>query len=214
MQPEVKDGPVVQERFSKASLPLRIVHLLKQPTESNASLTELIQTLIQEDRLGKKFMYRLALRSYGLLHEFKSFLETQKVSTEELGESLLEVAIINLEKTALSRSTSPEDTKRFARDNRERWHGQIQEYQPHLILCGGTFSAVWSALDKPKWQRASTGMGWFCDAEVPSCVYLDICHPTARYPLGMVHSYLMMSAKEILTKFVLEPVRGGRENAY
>lgn len=198
MQPEVADGRVDVERFKKASL--RIVHLLKQPTEYNPSLSGLIQRLVQENRLGKKLMYRLALRSYGLLHEFKSFRETREIPRKELGESLLQVAIVNLEKTELSRSTSPEDTERYARDNRERWHGQIQEYSPHLILCSGTFSGVWRALGIPecKCKRASTGMWWFCDPEVPSCVYLDICHPMARYPLGMVHTYLMMSAKEIL----------------
>ncbi|MCK4276923.1 MAG: hypothetical protein KAX78_10445 [Phycisphaerae bacterium] len=210
MQAEVKDGPVDQDRFSKA--PLRIVHLLKQATEFNASFTELIERIVRENRLGKKFMYRLALRSYGLLHGFMSFRETEKVSDKELGESLLQVAIVNLEKIALSRSTSQEDTEKFARDNRERWHGQIQKCRPHLIVCGGTFTAVWRALDKPEWHTASTGMDWFCDREVPSCVYLDMCHPTARYPLGMVHTYLMMSAKETLAKYVSEPARGEGKN--
>lgn len=201
----VADGPNDQTLWGQACP--KVMHLLKQPTKNNLptkenpSLPALIQQLVQQKGIGKKFMYRVALRSYGLLNGFVPWEQAEKATDEALGKALLASAIVNLENMKLASDTPKGKVLEFAMDNRERWHGQIRTWKPQVIVCGGTFKPVWQAMQKiqkaPS-SRSSTGMRYFSDPSVSGCVYLDAPHPTARYPLAMVYTYLMVSAKEIL----------------
>ena len=191
----VIDGPNDEKMYEKARP--KVMHLLKQPTMYNPSLPELVQRIVRENKLGKKFMYRLALRSYGLLNSFAPWNQVSEQEEKILGEALLASAIVNLADDEFAPNTPSEKVYEWATRNLNHWHGQITKWRPRFIICGGTFDAVWKALDKPEWFTASTGMEYFNDREVEGCTYLDAPHPTARYPVAMVHTYLMASAKEI-----------------
>ena len=193
----VEDGPNDPDKYRDSSL--KIVHLLKQPTEDNPSFPKLVQRIVREDRLGRRFMYRLALRSYGLLHAFAPWEKARENHDEVLGAAFLATAVVNLEKEEIATSTSQDKTDEFARRNLDTWHQQIIDLKPRIVVCGGTFNAAWRALAKPDWCKASTGMEYFRDKQVPcECIYMDAPHPSARYPLAMVHTYLMASARELL----------------
>lgn len=198
----VEDGPNDQTLWGQASP--KVMHLLKQPTRNdlptkeNPSLPALIRQLVQQKGIGKTFMHRLALRSYGLLNGFVPWEQAEKATDDALGKALLASAIVNLENIKVASGTPKDSVSEFARQNHKRWHGQIERWKPHVIVCGGTFEPVSRAMDKPPYRYASTGMRYFCDPTVSGCVYLDAPHPTARYPLSMVYTYLMVSAKEIL----------------
>lgn len=71
------------------------------------------------------------------------------------------------------------------------------ECDPHLVVCGGTLDAAWKALGEPKWGRFNTGMEYFKDPKSP-ILYIEMPHPSARYPVKMVHSFLAASTPEIL----------------
>ena len=120
--------------------------------------------------------------------------------TQALGSALLMSGIVNLSDNEFSTTTSPDKVEEWAKGNKARWHGQIRKWQPRIVLCGGTFNPVWRALGKPEWDKASTGTEYFLDPSVPGCVYVETPHPSARYPVRMVYTYLMASAGEILTR--------------
>ncbi len=189
----VEDG--ANSRYAESTV--KVLHLLKQPTEDNPSMSGLVDNLVETDKLGREFMYRLALRSYALQNGLLPYGEAVGASQQVLGEALQRSAIVNLENGALARSTEKEAVKEFATQNRERWHAKVLELRPNFVVCGGTFNPVWQALCKPHYSTVRTGMEYFRDPDCPEGVYLDMCHPTARYPLAMVHTYLVESVKEL-----------------
>ena len=192
----LEDGPNDVKKYLCAHL--KVMHLLKQPTKRNPSLPRLVQEIVKAGKLGSMFMVRVARRSYGLLNDFAPSKEVEEKDHAALGQALLATAIVNLADNEFAKSTPPEKVHEWARENRDRWHGQIERWKPKAIVCGGTFDAVWRALGTPAWSTASTGMEYFEDPDVPGCVYLKMSHPTARYPVAMTHTYLMTSAREIL----------------
>jgi len=197
----MKDGP--NEKYYEASL--RVIHLLKQPTKENPSLPDLIKEIVRENKLGKKFMYRVAQRSYGLLNNFEPWKQVCKFESKALGEALLQSGIVNIRHDLCANTTPQDNLVKWANEHIEHWHGQIKNCKPRLVVCGGTFHAVKQAIKQtfkqalqPQEQVASTGMKWFIDPVVEGCIYIDAPHPTARYPVAMVYTYIMTSAREIL----------------
>lgn len=193
----VKDGPNNEERYREASL--KIIHLLKQPTRDSGSLPELVRGIVRDNKLGRKFMYRVAQRSFGLLNNFAPWKKACDQSDEALGKALLQSGIVNIVNDQCASSTPKSSLFELAEKYKERWYRQIRNWQPELVVCGGTFDAIIQVL-KRKPIKASTGMRWFKNSEVEQCIYLDAPHPTARYPVAMVYTYLMVSAREILGK--------------
>jgi len=190
-----EDGP--NEKYYEASL--RVIHLLKQPTKENPSLPDLIKEIVRENKLGRKFMYRVAQRSYGLLNDFESWKQVCKFESKALGEALLQSGIVNIRHDLCDNTTPQDNLVKWAKEYIERWHGQIKNCKPRLVVCGGTFRTVKQALQQQEQlQVASTGMKWFIDPVVEGCIYIDAPHPTARYPVAMVYTYIMTSAREIL----------------
>lgn len=195
MENTVADGP--NDKYYEASL--KVIHLLKQPTKYNPSLPELIRQIVEHDDLGRRFMYRIAQRSYGLLYDFAPWNEVAKQSFQILGEALLKSGIVNIVDDQWASTTPIAKLGEWAKQYRAHWHGRIKECQPDVVVCGGTFDAVKNVLlEQKNTNAASTGMRWFNDPKVDKCIYLDAPHPTARWPVAMVYTYLMVSAKEIL----------------
>jgi hypothetical protein len=192
----VKDGP--NDRYREAHL--KIIHLLKQPTKCEKSLPELIKRLVEGNKLGRKLMFRLAQRTYGLLHEFTSWEEVQRQDTKSLGDALLRSGIVNIIDNEYSTKTPNDKLYQGVKDYKERWHGKLQECIPDLVICGGTFYAILKAWTGLKTETSSTGMEWFRDPDIKNCVYLNTPHPMARYPVAIVYTYLMVSAEEIINK--------------
>lgn len=198
----VEDGPNDSERYNETSL--KIFHLLKQPTQDNDSLPKLVQQVVKANNLGKKFLYRLATRTYGLLNGFEPWetvIEREHEDVEGLGvlgDALLRSGIVNLKNDSVANSTPKSNVYEWAQSYITRWHGQIEKWKPQLVVCGGTFDAVKNALSPKDVRTASTGMQWFADPKLDNCIYLDAPHPSARYPRRMVHTYLMASAQDIL----------------
>ena len=205
MTGKVKDGP--NEKYSEASL--KIIHLLKQSTEDNPSLPKLVRQIVDNGNLGRRFMYRIAQRSYGLLHNFASWKEVNEVNeqgSQILGQALLKSGIVNIVNDQYASTTPKAKLTEWAEQYRGHWHGKIKECRPDVIICGGTFDAVKNVLLPQKGANvASTGMSWFNDPQVDKCIYLEAPHPTARYPVAMVYTYLMVSAQEIMTEASLHP---------
>lgn len=177
---------------------VKVLHLLKQPTkEDNPSMSRLVDDLVEADNLGRKFMYRLALRSYALQNGFLPYGLAKGASQHILGEALRRSAIVNLENAASATSTERNAVKEYAIRNLQRWHRKVLDLRPDFVVCGGAFGAVWQALGRPDSRTVRTGMKCFRDPDCLQAVYLDMCHPTARYPLAMAHTYLVESAKAV-----------------
>jgi len=191
----VEDG--ANSRYDESKV--KVLHLLKQPTEDNASMSELVDDIVRAGKLGGKFMYRLALRSYALQNDCLTYQETRKISKQDLGVALQRSAIVNLENKEYAKSTPREDLVNSAKRNEKRWHDKITDLRPHFVICGGTFNAVRKALNKPQPDATKTGMKYFREPKHHDhdIVYLDAYHPSARCSVAMVHTYLVESAKEL-----------------
>ena len=194
---EVQDGPIDLVRYRQA--PLKIMHLLKQPTEHNPSLPELFRELVAE---GKWFplILRVAQRSYCLLNAPSPWKQVAELPRETLAESLLCSAVVNLANDEFQRSTPINKMMEWARSKKDRWHGQVRTYEPDVVVCGGTCDAAWTALGKPEWVKLSTGMECFHDPEIPSCLYVEMPHPSAQYPVKLVYTFLAAGVPEILAQ--------------
>ena len=203
MGKEVQDGAVDPQAYESARP--RIVHLLKQPTEYNPSLPQLIVRDIRGKSLGRLFR-RMGERSYCLQSGGRPWAELtheKEAPHELLSEALKRSAVVNVENRSCSKRTSGADLIRWALDNMRRWHTKIQELKPDIVVCGGTASAVWKAFGKRAegkehpWCRVSTGMWYFRDPEIAGCLYIAMPHPSARCPGNVVYTYLAASAREI-----------------
>ena len=70
---------------------VKVLHLLKQPTQDNPSMPKLVDWLVENDKLGRKFMYRLALRSYAMQNDFCTYEEGRGASDEAPGQGAADV---------------------------------------------------------------------------------------------------------------------------
>lgn len=201
MNISVEDGP--NSLYSTASL--KVMHLLKQPTNADPpSIPDAVDYIAKKGRPDSGWAWRVSERSFALLNDCSSYEEVRRASGAALCRALQSVAIVNLCHDQLARSTPRSSLIPWATSNKARWHGQIVRYRPRLIVCGGTFDAVWQALGRPSRSCTTSGMDFFHDGEVPDCAYLDMSHPGAYFPLPMVLTYLIVGAREILA--------GGRES--
>ena len=192
----VKDGPIDPALYAQISP--KILHLLKQPTTYNPSLPALFRELVEDSRWSM-LMRRTAERSYCILNHFASWEEVSAAGDIALGNALRCSAVVNLANDDFKAGTSPEKVYEWARTRKARWHGQIKAYSPDIIICGGTFSAVWQALGRPDdWAETTTGMQYFQDPEVKGCTYIEMPHPSVRWPKAMVYTFLAASVPEIL----------------
>ena len=194
----VVDGPIDPGKYMEASL--RVLHLLKQPTEYNQSLPRLFLDLIAEQQWST-LMVRVAQRTYSLQHKGASWYETPDKDKPALAEALKASAVVNLDNSRFKKNTPPEELAQMAKDNLPRWRGVILECRPNVVVCGGTFDVVWKALGESKiWDTFSTGMQYFPDPGNPAVLYIQMPHPSAMYPAAMMHTFLAASAPEILSK--------------
>lgn len=201
----VEDGALDPGRYQECRP--RIAHLLKNPTQYTPSIPDLVRKAIEKSGSVKgRLWLRLARRSYGLLNGFADWKDVCGLTRACLAESLLQVALVNV---AYDEDSTPSKAVlgAWAKAKLARWHGRILAIMPNIVLCGGTFYPVWRSLGNPTCRSASTGMRWFRDPEIKDCVYLDTTHPSHRYPVSMVHTYLMASARDILSAGAVFHVR-------
>lgn len=192
----VRDG--ANSLYPSPDTRYRVCHLLKNPTELRGSISSLVDCLVREHNLGRTFLFRVALRSYAVLNKLPTFSDLPLYATSQVEEALLRSSIVNLSKCDIVPNASPEQVRNWARNNRDEWLGQLQDLRPHVILCGGTFRAACEALEATSQVKTSrSGMKYIRLDGVPDATILDVCHPSARYPLAMVHTHLMETCREL-----------------
>ncbi len=193
----VIDGPIDPETYKRASI--RVLHLLKQPTQFNESLPRLFLDLITEKNWSM-LMERVAQRTHCLQQNGVPWHDTPVKGDVALVEALKASAVVNLENAIFKKNTPLDELDKMALDNLPRWHNVILESKPDVVICGGTFDAVWKALGGPDWKKFSTGMQYFTNPDCPTVLYVEMPHPSARYPAAMTHTFLAASTREILDK--------------
>jgi hypothetical protein len=191
----VLDGILDPNLYANSSI--KIAHLLKQPTKNEESIPQIVIRLRDENSLGGGLFYRLALRSYGILNGFASYSQCRREKPAILGQALGQSAIINLADDVFSKSTSPEQLHQLAFLNKNKWLNKISQCKPDIVLCSGTFNVVTNILQQNENATCScTGMCWFKFSEL-DCIFCDVPHPSVRYPLAMVHTYIMEGVRDI-----------------
>lgn len=197
MAKAVQDGPIDPKKYAQASV--KILHLLKQPTEYNRSLPELFRELMAKED-WPTLMRRTAERSFCILNGGPSWREVLKARYSGLESAMLCSAVVNVVNDQFRASTDVDKLYDLAKTQKARWHGQIRKYKPDIVVCGGTFNPAWKALEKPEYYTTSAGMEYFFDPGLVGCIYIEMPHPSVRYPMAMVYTYLAANVSEILTR--------------
>lgn len=100
----VDDGPIDANAYRKASI--RVLHLLKQPTEYTPSLPALFREKMEEDD-ASTLIKRVAERSYCIQNNGVDWQALDSLSKTELGNALFQSAVVNLQNAAFASSTAP-----------------------------------------------------------------------------------------------------------
>lgn len=174
------DGILFPENFASAKR--KILWILKEPY---GDLPEFYGDGIQERVDGKKTdsphtWQRIALTSYLILKGKKEI--SQVPPWAEYGQSLKQIAIVNVKKHAGKSTINMVEFSKFYRANRtilsEIIKGQIKEAKPDVIIGGGTLNLIKDDLG----ERNELERGHFT---IDDTLYLNTWHPAQR-KLGLL----------------------------
>jgi hypothetical protein len=194
---EVEDGPLGRNEDKYQEQKIRVLHLLKNPTKCNKDMREAL------DKYGVSawFWKISAIRTYFIItfYEKKKTLNWNDIKPilndhrKLLYGEIIKSAIVNLSKKPGNRTTMDEEVCRFAEQNFEEWFQQLLKYKPNVIICGGTFNAVFNTLKKKGYvknedkRNTLNGEQYFIfEKESLKAVFLGCCHPSR---LSYTHKY-------------------------
>lgn len=182
----LSDGPLDPARWNSA--PVRVLHLLKEPVESqwlarmkregsaSDSLTALFMRDLDPSLTRTRKILPVCARRGFLVQQgphadrFRDWVRIRSVLPAALADSCRQQAVVNIKKT-LGKSTS---------GSLKRWAGpelieEILAYDPTHVLCGGTWRYVAPRLSGTR--QAANGAHWLRDAGV---TWVECQHPTVR----------------------------------
>ncbi|RLE39363.1 hypothetical protein DRJ17_01420 [Candidatus Woesearchaeota archaeon] len=201
------DGVIDEERFLSANP--KILYLLKDVNALETEQWDLrdagryFARKLKEKGASYPTITKMATISHYILEGFPDYASEQWIPGEDLAESLLSIAIVNLKKTAGKSSTSDEKIKPHAEKNFKMWKSEIDIIQPDIALCGGTYYLVKDLFIKNGVIKESdlevtpNGMHFF---RYNNSALVDVPHPNARYPYSHVYSYIKLGLNHILSK--------------
>ncbi|GAX90160.1 hypothetical protein [Effusibacillus lacus] len=204
----VEDGLLSEKDWNQSGL--RVVVLLKEPSETNPNATE---WKYQDFIRNRQFLEEkgttwpnLIRWTYGILHGFPPFQEVEENlhmisnSTERFFGS---VCFVNVKKTAGSTRSNDEIVYQAGINTGDLLLRQIHILEPNIVLCCGSvvFRIVKDSLEnheiplEPKMTRGGLERIWWNDLRANIIHYH---HPMAFYPKAMTYTYLMNELKSIL----------------
>ncbi|MEP7237878.1 MAG: hypothetical protein ABI685_08440 [Ferruginibacter sp.] len=169
------DGILVPEAYAKAST--KILWILKEPY---GDLPVHYGDDIQKRIDGKKkdsvhTWQRMALASYMILKKIKEIDQVPLWSI--YGDSLKELAIINVKKHSGSSTTNMVEFSKFYKRHRkilsEIIKNQISEINPDIVIGGGTLKLIKDDLG----ERNELGRGHF---QIGNRLFINTWHPAQR----------------------------------
>jgi hypothetical protein len=203
----VEDGPLDPNKYRESQI--KVLHLLKEPTEPNKSLRD----ALEKSGVSGPFWKVTAIRSYFIDNFWKTknkltWKNIKTLTDEDLYKAVLNSAIVNVSKIRGGREISPARLLEFAKENFNMWFiKQLQEYKPHIVICGGTYDVVVKQCIKKgisiEEDEISTGMKYF---KTIGAFFLDCWHPSfykCKQCIGYTYfaeSVAALFEKEILTQ--------------
>jgi hypothetical protein len=180
---EVDDGPISKENYWKKENIIKVLHLLKEPTEQNDSIPNLV---INKglDILSTTLFRVSARRSHCIQNnKYPDWKTIKELEKQVLFDALKKSAVVNLSKICRfdKERKEPRTTPRrlvfeFAKNYYERWFGKLQECKPNVVICGGTFDAVLKTLKIKDEDIKYTSTGMCCFKTIDA-LFLDCRHP-------------------------------------
>jgi hypothetical protein len=183
----ITDG-VVDEGLYLAGSP-RMLWILKEAWEEGIEETgggdwsvtkTLIPKIVKERSIGDKGLYaRMAWVTYAVRNGYPTWQQLPWVSLDpKVGESLLQIAYINISKYPGQKVSYPPFLKQWYKRNQDMLLRQITTIAPDIIIGGGT---LWLFLEDLGLQRADfTPAGSVQVCHKGGRLYIDAYHPSQR----------------------------------
>lgn len=191
----VEDGYICKELYEKEVC--KIVHLLKEPTEKNESLAQVIKNkVIKNGRIKGSLFKVTARRSYCIQNGFPTWIELEGKEGEFVL-ALEKSAIVNMGPEPGDTSTPPEKLEQLGKQWKERWYDEkLKILRPNIVICAGTFRVVVETLGiaGDPIKTIQTGMQYWVDPELDT-VLLDCWHPSFRGNHAVEYCYFRASCK-------------------
>lgn len=200
----VTDGIVSEADWSSA--PTKVLYLLKEVNGADEEWDE--RDYLANYNLNPTYIHShspsidtLAKWQFGISDRgASSWADIEKQLQDKAMQSALlkQICLVNIKKTA---GGSVVDWAQFdayfaAEENRTFLKCQLDLYNPHIVICGGT---AWhlcqiKGWNYNSWQQTFRGVRYYKDAGV---TYIDFCHPNNRGPKNMIYYALIDTLKEL-----------------
>ncbi|PKP35390.1 MAG: hypothetical protein CVU00_02615 [Bacteroidetes bacterium HGW-Bacteroidetes-17] len=144
----IKDGIVNHEKYK--AINIKLLWILKEPHCNNGggwAMKEHLSSpkglINRTDDFKWKNTYKLMmLCTWGIFRDFQSWKKSlddwSKLGSEKLLEVFNDIALINIKKTLGGSASKNRQIKNAFNTNKELIVMQIKEYEPDIIICGGT----------------------------------------------------------------------------
>ena len=175
----VSDGPIDPNRWLE--IERRVLFLAKEAHwEGRRDKTWDLPKLIREEWKGprKKLWWTLGYRAYGIQRLTSGPIPSNpkcRQFREEVTESVLASAVVNIKKSRGRPSSSDDDLRRAVAADGELLKQQVACLSPHIVVCCKTWHLV-----KNLWPNATQISEQVYD--VDGMLVLDFWHPANRYP--------------------------------
>lgn len=176
----VSDGPIDPNRWLKAER--RVLFLLKEAYwEDRREKTWDLPTLIREDWKGprKKMWWSLGYWAYGIQRLTSGQIPSNPQAGQlwnEVKESVLASAVVNIKKSGGRSSSSDDDLRRYVDADGDLLEQQVACLSPHVVVCCKTWGLVKNIL-WPSAEKISERV-----YNIDGMLVLDFWHPANRYP--------------------------------
>jgi hypothetical protein len=190
----VEDGYICKKLYEKEIC--KIVHLLKEPTEPNENLSQVIEDkVIKDGKIGGRIFKVVARRSYCIQNGFPTWCELEGKEGEFV-DALRKSAVVNIIPIPGGTNTPNKKLKQLATEWKHRWYDEkLKQLKPRVVICGGTFWVVVKTLDRASLVKTiQTGMQYLVDPELGT-VFLDCWHPSFRRKHAVEYCYFCASCE-------------------
>ena len=177
----ISDGPIDPSRWSDAKP--RVLFLAKEAYGyKGPGQTWDLPEVVREEKKPGKFWWTLGYWAYGIQHQLRTGGIPSSPWTggqhgiEEVKESVLQSAILNLKKSDGLPGSNDDDLRQYVRNDGDLLRRQVECLSPDVMVCCYT----WHLVKDQVWADAeSISERVF---RVDDILVLDFWHPANRYP--------------------------------
>jgi hypothetical protein len=163
----------------------QVMWVLKEPYFKNGLIP--IRDILGYRPVNNTTLKRVAYTTYGI-HNYMYYDDMPDINEDDdVADELQSIAYVNVNKSGGGTTSKYHSLKRAYNENRYLLLGQIQAYEPEIIIFGGTFSLFWEDLIEElglELQKLDFYDDIDCDCYIDSSddsvLYVEAEHPGIR----------------------------------